>query len=120
MVEWLEIPIALAQTWMGGSKIYHQKRSTLFSLFNRSYLDKKYRKSHWVGHYKLKELDTNDLFKRKNTNEAMEYELTEMDSRSDNLAVMLMKIPQLILEKNKAQKHIKKIFIKDIDNIDTY
>ena len=36
---------------------------------------------------KLKELDINDFFKSKHTNEEMEAELTEMDSRTDNLAV---------------------------------
>ena len=45
-------------------------------------------------------------------NEAMEAEMTEMDSRTDNLAVseeeMLMKLSQSILEKKKSQKHIKK------------
>ena len=42
----------------------------------------------------------------------MEAEMTEMDSRTDNLAVseeeMLMKLSQSILEKKKSQKHIKK------------
>ena len=45
-------------------------------------------------------------------NETMEYELTEIDSRTDNLALtekkILMKLSQLILENNKAQNHIKK------------
>ena len=42
----------------------------------------------------------------------MEAELTEMDSRTDNLAVseefFLMNLSQLILEKYKSQKYIKK------------
>ena len=45
-------------------------------------------------------------------NEKMEAELTEMDSRTDNLALtekkILMKLSQLILENNKSQNHIKK------------
>ena len=43
--------------------------------------------STWVGRSKLKEVDINDLFKRKQMNEAMEAELTGIDSRTDNLAV---------------------------------
>ena len=41
----------------------------------------------WVGHYKLKELDINDSFKRKQINEEMEAELTEMDSKTNHLVV---------------------------------
>ena len=49
------------------------------------YLNKNDRTAHWVGHSKLKELFINDFFKRKQMNEEMEAELTEMDSRTDNL-----------------------------------
>ena len=37
--------------------------------------------AHCVGHSQLKELDTIDFFKRKQTNEKMEDELNEMDSK---------------------------------------
>ena len=46
--------------------------------------------AHWVGHSKLKELDTIELFERKKMNQEMEAELTEsseMDSKNDLLAV---------------------------------
>ena len=33
------------------------------------YLNKNYRTVHWVGHSKLKELDINDFFKRKQMSE---------------------------------------------------
>ena len=51
------------------------------------YIDKNDRTSHFIGYSKLKELDINYFFKIKQTNEAMEAELTEMDSRTDNLEV---------------------------------
>ena len=35
------------------------------------------RTSHWVGHSKIKELDINDLFERKDMIENLEAELTE-------------------------------------------
>ena len=51
------------------------------------YLNKNDRTAHWIGLFKLKELDINILFKRKQINDAMEAELTEMYSRTDNLEV---------------------------------
>ena len=51
------------------------------------YIDKNDRTAHWVGHYKLKELNINDLFNIKHMNEDMEAELTEMDSKTEILAV---------------------------------
>ena len=51
------------------------------------FLNKNDRTAHWVGHSKLKELDINDLFKRKQTNEETEAELIEMDSKTDHLTV---------------------------------
>ena len=41
------------------------------------YINKSDITSHWVGHSKLKELDTNDFFERKKNIEDMEAELTE-------------------------------------------
>ena len=52
------------------------KGKTLFSLFN-FYKNKGDRTSHWVGDSKLKELDINDFFERKQIIEDMESELTE-------------------------------------------
>ena len=46
--------------------------------------------SHWVVHYKLKELDTIDFFERKQMNEAMGAKLTEsseIDSKTDHFTV---------------------------------
>ena len=43
--------------------------------------------AHYVGHSKLKELDMSYFFQRKHMNEAMESELNEIDSRTDNLTV---------------------------------
>ena len=50
-------------------------------------MNKNDRAAHCFGHSKLKELDLNNFFKRKHTNEAMEAERTEMDSRPDNLVL---------------------------------
>ena len=49
------------------------------------YINKNDRAAHFVGHSKLKELDIDDFYKRKNMNEEMEAELTEMDSIPDHL-----------------------------------
>ena len=67
---------------------YLTKRDKTYSVSsNKFYLNKNDRTAHWVGHSKLKELDINDFFEIKHTNEEMEAKLTEMDSRTDNLAV---------------------------------
>ena len=53
-------------------------------------MNKNDRTSHWVGHSLLKESYTTELFERKQMNEVMEAKLTElseMDSKTDNLAV---------------------------------
>ena len=64
------------------------KRDKPYSVSSKEfYFNKNYITSHWVGHYKLKGLDINDFFKIKHMDEKMEAELTEMDSRTDNLAV---------------------------------
>ena len=51
------------------------------------YMNKNDRTAHFVGHYKLKELDIDDFYKIKQINKEMEAELTEMDSIPDHLAV---------------------------------
>ena len=67
---------------------YLIKRDKPYSVSSRKfYLNKNDITAHWVIHSKLKELDINDAFKRKETNEEMEAELTELDSRPENLAV---------------------------------
>ena len=43
------------------------------------YINNNDRTAHFVGHYKLKELDIVDFYKRKQTNENMEAEVKEMD-----------------------------------------
>ena len=52
------------------------KGINLFS-FSFFYVNKGDRTSHWVGYLDLKEIDTNDFFKRKHIIEDMESELTE-------------------------------------------
>ena len=66
---------------------YNPKRVKPFSVSLIFHISKNDRKDHFVGHSRLKELDIYDFYKRKQTNEEMEYELMKMDSRSDNLAV---------------------------------
>ena len=44
------------------------------------------RKAHFVGHSKLKELDIDDFYKRKQMNEEMEAEMNKMDLTPGNLA----------------------------------
>ena len=52
------------------------KRDEPYSVSSKQfYLNKNYRKDHWVGHYQLNELDTIELFERKQMNEEMEAEL---------------------------------------------
>ena len=64
------------------------KRDKPYSVsLEKFYLNKNDRTAHWVGYSKIKELDINYFFNRKQTNEKMEAELTEMDSRIDNLAI---------------------------------
>ena len=56
-------------------------------MFFKFYISKNDRKAHFVDHSRLKELDVDDFYKRKHTNEKMEAELMKMDSRPDNMAV---------------------------------
>ena len=48
------------------------------------YINKGDRKSHWVGHSKLKQLYTNGFFARKQIIEDMEAELTESSKTFNN------------------------------------
>ena len=67
---------------------YTNKRDKPYSVSSKKfYLNKNDRMAHWFGQSKLNELDINDFFKRRHMNKSMEDELTEMDSRTDNLAV---------------------------------
>ena len=67
---------------------YNPKRVKPFSVSSKKfYISKNDRKAHFVGHSRLKELDIDDFYKRKQMNEEMEAELTEMDSIPDHLAV---------------------------------
>ena len=59
-----------------------------FSVSSKTfYIIKNDRKAHFVGHSILKELDIDNIYKRKQMNEEMEAELMKMDSRPENLAV---------------------------------
>ena len=42
-------------------------------------MNKNYRSAHFVGHSKLKELDIDDYYKRKQMNEEIEAEMTKID-----------------------------------------
>ena len=66
----------------------------------------------------------NDLFKRKHMNEEIEAELTEMDSRTDNLAVteeanVDEDIP-IDLGKEQITEAYKQKMSMDIENINTF
>ena len=61
---WLEIPITLAQAWMGQPNKSNQKEKP-YSVPSFFYINKGDRTSHWVGHSDIKELYINDLFERK-------------------------------------------------------
>ena len=88
------------------------------------YLNKNYITAHWVGYSKLKELDINYSFKIKHMNEKMEAERTEMDSRTDNLAVSeeanIYESIQIDLRKEQSTESYKETMSKDINSIYTY
>ena len=67
------------------------KRDKPFSVSSiKFYLNKDDRTSHWVGHLKVKELYTIELFEIKQIIEDMEAEMTEpseIDSKTENLTV---------------------------------
>ena len=78
-------------------------------------MNKFYRTSHWVGHSRLKELDTNGFFERKQMIEDMESELTkssEINSKTDNLAIteeaiVDQAIPIYLQKEQKTQAYKK-------------
>ena len=63
------------------------KKINLILFLQFFYIDKSDRTAHFVVYSKLKELDINDCLKGNQASEKMEAELTEMDSRTDNLVV---------------------------------
>ena len=88
------------------------KRDKPYSVSSKTfYLNKNYGTAHWAYYFKLKYLDINDLLKIKQTNKKMEAELTEMDSRTENLAVSEEANVDQAIPK-KPQKHIKKKWAK--------
>ena len=64
------------------------------------------------------------ISKKKHMNEAMEAELTEMDSRTDRLAVTeeanVDEAIPIYLRKEKNTEAYKETMSKDIENIETY
>ena len=50
-----------------------------FQFLQKLYINNKDRTAHFVGHSKLKELDIDDFYERKQTNDKMEAEMSEMD-----------------------------------------
>ena len=88
------------------------------------YINKNYRSAHFFGHSKLKELDIDDFYKRKQMNEETESETTEMDSIPDHLEVSEYEgadeaVP-IRIRKERTTKAYKETMIQDIENIDTY
>ena len=121
----LEIPITLAQPWMGQPKKSNQKEKTLFSFLIFVFINKGDRKSHCVGRSELKELDINDLFERINTIKDMKSELIESTKKLQIMKIRrwlkrqilikpslqkprLSTICILILKINKIHTHIKR------------
>ena len=63
------------------------KRVKPFSVpSKKSYINNNDRTAHFVGNSKLKELDIDDLYERKQKNEDMEAEMKEMDIKQGNKA----------------------------------
>ena len=63
------------------------KRFKPFSVSSKKlYISKTDRTARFVGPSKLKELDINDFYERKQTNKEMEAEMTKMDLTPDHLA----------------------------------
>ena len=82
------------------------------------------RKSHFVGHSILKELDIDDFYKIKQMNEEMEGELMKTDSIPDNLEVpedesVDEAVPIDIIKEIKTKAY-KETMSQDINKIDTY
>ena len=91
------------------------------------YLNKNDRTSNWVGRYQLKELDTIDFFERKQMNEEMEAELTElseMDSKTDHLTVTeeanVDGYTPIDIKKERNIQSYKDTMDIDIENISTF
>ena len=101
------------------------KRDKPYSVSTKKfYLNKNYRTAHWVFHSKLKELDINDFLKTKHTNEEIEAELIEIDSKNGNLAVTeevnVDKSIIIDLRKEQNTQAYKETTRMDIENIDTF
>ena len=63
------------------------KRFKQFSVSLKTfYINNNDRTTHFVGHYKLKKLDIDDFYERKQTNEDMEAEMKEMDVKQGKKA----------------------------------
>ena len=74
---------------MGQSKKSNQREKTLFSFLIFVFINKGDRKSHFVGHSELKELDINDLFERINTIKDIKSELTEATKKLQIMKIWL-------------------------------
>ena len=95
-----------------------------FQFLKKNYVSKNDRTAHFVGHYKLKELDIGDFYKRKQMNEEMEAETTEMYSIPDHLSDSEYEganeaVP-IHIRKERRTKSYKETMSQDIKNIDTY
>ena len=103
---------------------YTPKRVQHFSVYSIFYISKNDRTAHFVVRSILTELDIDDFYKRKQMNEEMEAELTEMDSIPEHLAVSqdesVDEAVPIDIRKEIKKKAYKETMIQDIKNIDTY
>ena len=120
----MEIPIALEKLeWVDPKST--PKIVIHFSVSSKKfYISKSDRKAHFFGHYRLKELDIDGFYKRKQMNETMQAELTEMDSIPDHLSVSedesVEESVPIRIRKEIKTKAYKETMSQDISNIDTY
>ena len=88
------------------------------------YISNNDRTAHFVGNFKLKELDIDDFYKRKHINEEMEAEMTKMDLTTDHLADLedegVDEAISIHIRKERTKKSYKETMSQDIKTIDSY
>ena len=121
-MELLENQITLEQSLVVQSKKSNQTEKPS-SVFSDIYINKVDRKSHWVGHSKLEELDINDFFERKRMIEDMEDELTGAIIETWNTEYPEVaeeaNVDKTIIEESKAINYME-INLKDEQNTEAY
>ena len=82
------------------------------------YINNNYRTAHFVGHSKLKELDIDYFYKRKQTNEEMEAEMNEMDvkhgKKSDSEYANVDEAIPIQIRKERTTEAYKETMNQDI------